>query len=50
LKEKEMIEDAPIEAPSRDHPEGSVDLEVVKIASENLTTPMVWVLQKLSLV
>jgi hypothetical protein len=30
-----MIENAPVETPSRDHPEGVVDLE---IARENLTT------------
>jgi hypothetical protein len=38
LKEKEMIENAPIEASSEDHPEGVVDLEVVRITSENVAT------------
>jgi hypothetical protein len=37
-KEKNVIENIPVETPSRDHPEGAVDLDVLKIASENLTT------------
>jgi hypothetical protein len=40
LKEKEgkMVEDAPVETPSRDHPEVVVDLEIMKIVSQNLTS------------
>jgi hypothetical protein len=38
LKEKEMIENAPVRASSEDHPEGDVDHKVVRIVSENLTT------------
>jgi hypothetical protein len=36
LKEKEMIEDVQAEAPTDDCPEGTINLMVVKIASENL--------------
>jgi hypothetical protein len=40
LKEKEdpVVDDAPVEAPSRDHRKISVDVEVAKITNENLTT------------
>jgi hypothetical protein len=38
LKEKEVTEDVHINITSQDHPEGDVYLEVVKIASENVTT------------
>jgi hypothetical protein len=40
LKEKEtlVVEEVPAETPSRDHHEIVVDVEVAKIASENLTT------------
>jgi hypothetical protein len=38
LKEKEMIENAPVGASSKENPEGAVDLKVVRIASENVTT------------
>jgi hypothetical protein len=38
LKEKEATEDVHINITSQDHPEGDVYLEVVKIASENVTT------------
>jgi hypothetical protein len=37
-KEEQMVENAPVETPSRDHPEAVVDLEIVKIMSQNLTT------------
>jgi hypothetical protein len=37
-KEKEVTEGVHIEAISDDHPEGAIDLEVMKIASENLMT------------
>jgi hypothetical protein len=36
-KEEEMVENAPVETPSRDHPEVAMDLEIVKNASQNLT-------------
>jgi hypothetical protein len=36
-KEEEMVENAPMETPSRDHPKAIVDLEIMKIASQNLT-------------
>jgi hypothetical protein len=40
LKEKQekTIGNAHVETPSGDHPKGVVDLEIVKIASEDLTT------------
>jgi hypothetical protein len=37
LKEKETIENAPIRASYKGHPEGAVDLKVVRITGENLT-------------
>jgi hypothetical protein len=37
LKQKEMTEDIRTEAPTDDCPEGTINLMVVKIASENLT-------------
>jgi hypothetical protein len=47
--EKEAAEDVPIEDVSDDRPEGAIDVEVVKIASDNLCRrPMVWMQQKLS--
>jgi hypothetical protein len=40
LKEKEgrMVENAPVESPSGDHPIVAVDLEIMKIVSWNLTS------------
>jgi hypothetical protein len=38
MKEKEVTKDIPTKATPIDHPEGAVDLEVARIASENLTT------------
>jgi hypothetical protein len=38
LKEKKAIEDAATGASSDDHPNGVVDLEVMRIASKNLMT------------
>jgi hypothetical protein len=48
MKEKEVTKDIPTEATPIDHPEGAVDLEVARIASENLTTLMAWMFQSLS--
>jgi hypothetical protein len=36
-KEEEMVENGPTENPLRDHCEGAVDVEIARIASENLT-------------
>jgi hypothetical protein len=36
-KEEEMVENTPVETPSGDHLEADVDLEITKIASQNLT-------------
>jgi hypothetical protein len=38
LMEKEVTEDVHIKTTPDDHPEGAVDLEVTKIASENSMT------------
>jgi hypothetical protein len=37
MKERELTENAPSEAAPGDHPKGAVDIEVVRITSENLT-------------
>jgi hypothetical protein len=36
-KEEEMVENAPVETRSGDHPEAVVDLAITKIVSQNLT-------------
>jgi hypothetical protein len=38
MKERELTEDAPTETAPEDHPEGAIDFEVGRIASENLRT------------
>jgi hypothetical protein len=37
-KEEEMVANDPVKTPSGDHPKAVVDLEIVKIVSQNLTT------------
>jgi hypothetical protein len=36
-KEEDMVENAPVETPSEGRPEPAMDVEVGKIASQNLT-------------
>jgi hypothetical protein len=38
LEEKKPAEDAPIEVVSDDHPEGAIDIEIVKIVGEDFLT------------